>query len=83
MKEHDYKRENKSKRYRESDNEDINEIAHKKHNIEKPNEHMERKSDTENIDNPLTDSELNALAAKQIKAELMGNTVSSIFIITF
>lgn len=44
---------------------------------------MERKSDTENIDNPLTDSELNALAAKQIKAELMGNTVSSIFIITF
>lgn len=31
----------------------------------------------EDNEKPLTDSELNALAAKQIKAELMGNTVSS------
>lgn len=51
--------------------------------MEEPNEHLEKKINTKCINNPLTDSELNALAAKQIKAELMGNTVSCIFIIIF
>lgn len=35
------------------------------------------KDHNEGIGKPLTDSELNGLAAKQIKAELMGNKVST------
>jgi len=37
------------------------------------------KDNEECIEIALTDSELNALAAKQIKAELMGNTVSTLY----
>lgn len=38
------------------------------------------KATEQNVEKSLTDSELNALAAKHIKAELMGNTVSNIML---
>lgn len=78
--EYDHKKEIKSKHCRKSEekHKPVDEkykekkLEHNTYldNSEEPEEHFET---------PLTDSELNALAAKQIKAELMGNTVSNLF----
>jgi len=37
------------------------------------------KEHKESAETPLTESELNALAARQIKAEIMGNKVNKVF----
>lgn len=76
-----YKRESKNK-HREPDNEKTYKTDEKKHKIEnaESNKHLISNEKTnDSVDKPFTDSELNALAAKQIKAEMMGNTVSNIY----
>ncbi|CAI6349414.1 unnamed protein product [Macrosiphum euphorbiae] len=76
--EYDHKKDRKSKNDKGSDNEDKytsddgkyeEKTMSKKYsdNNDKPKEHKE------SVEKPLTDSELNALAARQIKAEIMGN----------
>lgn len=82
--EYDHKKDRKSKNDKGSDNEDKytsddgkyeEKTMSKKYsdNNDKPKEHKE------SVEKPLTDSELNALAARQIKAEIMGNKVSVVF----
>ncbi|XP_060867339.1 CWF19-like protein 2 [Metopolophium dirhodum] len=78
FREYDHKKDRKSKNDKGSDNEDKytsddgkyeEKTLPKKYsdNDDKTKEHKE------SVENPLTDSELNALAARQIKAEIMGN----------
>lgn len=79
--EYNHKEEYGSK-YRKSDQ--PYKTVNKKNNEEKmEHNNEETKERQENIEKPLTDSELNTLAAKQIKAELMGNTVSMLKILHF
>ncbi|VVC34516.1 Hypothetical protein CINCED_3A004607 [Cinara cedri] len=69
-KEYEYKRENSNKYCVESTSKETYT------NVEKKDSHYSLKNEKsdENAEKPLTRLELNVLAAKQIKAELMGNT---------
>ncbi|XP_025198919.1 CWF19-like protein 2 [Melanaphis sacchari] len=76
--EQDHKRDSKSKHNKDSDNKEKYTSDDEKYEEKKlPKKHSDHNDKTneqkESVENPLTDSELNALAAKQIKAEIMGN----------
>jgi len=76
--EYDHKRESKSKNFRKS--EETHKTVDAKYKEEKleHNKYLDNDQKTkehqDHFETPLTGSELNALAAKQIKAEMMGNT---------
>lgn len=78
FKDNDHKKEIKSKHYTDlcEANDSVKEKQKETNSNKYENDNKRTKEHNEDIEKPLTDSELNALAAKQIKAELMGNTVS-------
>uniref|UniRef100_A0A2S2PA61 CWF19-like protein 2 n=1 Tax=Schizaphis graminum TaxID=13262 RepID=A0A2S2PA61_SCHGA len=75
--EYDYKRDVKSKYDKDSENEEKYSSDDDKYEgktlPKKSNYNDETQEHKETVEKPLTESELNALAAKQIKAEIMGN----------
>jgi len=75
-KDYEHKRVSQSIHYRESEkNHKTVDVKYEEEETEYNNKHLETDKNTqEQFKKPIPASELNALAAKQIKAELMGNT---------